>query len=165
MQLADDYSLSTVDDKGAALSHTWQVNQENFLFFNFAGLLHDQLNSDVQRNRVSQVSFAALIGTVLNSERRIADKCDFAFFFDEAAIVVQTFFAELDLRTILTHRQTEAVIIVFKAEVPDVVLDWKNFSEYFFQPVSGSLSRFLARLKKPFERLELDVDKIRYTLE
>ena len=161
MQLADNNAFGTVYDECAAFSHTGQIDQEDFLFFDFTGLLHDQLNTDVEWNRIGQIALAALIGAVLDAKRNFADERDFAFFFDKAAIVIKALFAQLQLRTILTHRQTEAVIIVFEAEITHVVLDRKNFSENFFQPLFISFRRFSSGLQKPFERFELDVDEVR----
>ncbi len=146
MQLTDNDSFSPVYNKGSAFSHTGQVNQKDFLLFNFTSLLHDQLNPYIQRNRVSQIPFTALVSTILNPVRVIIDKSDFALFFAETAVIIKTFLAQFELRTILAHRQAQTIIIIFKAEISDIILNRKYFSKDFFQALFVPLCGILAGL-------------------
>ena len=64
-QLADDRTLSTVDDKGACVGHQGEVTHEDLLILHLAGLLVQQTGSDAQGGCKGNVALLALLDAVL----------------------------------------------------------------------------------------------------
>src|SRR5699024_11455336 len=65
-QLGDNNTLGAVDDKGAFISHHWEITNEDGLGFNFLGVVVNELCRDIKRSRVVDVLFLALIDGVFH---------------------------------------------------------------------------------------------------
>ena len=65
-QLRNNNTLGAVDNEGAFIGHHWEVTNENSLGLNFLGVVVDELCRDIQRCRVVNVFFLALIDGVFH---------------------------------------------------------------------------------------------------
>ena len=63
-QLADNYTLGSIDYKGASLCHQRKVSHENFMFVDLVIFFVYQSYSNFQRCRISYISFFALLNGI-----------------------------------------------------------------------------------------------------
>ena len=71
-ELADDDTLSTVDDERTRIRHQWEITHEDFLLFNLARLAVDETHVDPDWGRHRHIALFALVQIVLRLAQREA---------------------------------------------------------------------------------------------
>ena len=64
-QLADNNTLSTVDDKGSGIRHQRQISHKDLMLFDLTGLMVAQSDRNLQRCGVRCVTLLALFDCIL----------------------------------------------------------------------------------------------------